>query len=59
MPGVQGRDRIPTMDRFMTDRRLEAVRRVLGAERVDAAWTEGCAMSVDAAIAYVRQQLSA
>ncbi len=46
------------LHRFFMDQRLDAARGALSAELVDAAWTEGCTMSVDSAIAYVRQQLT-
>jgi len=47
----------PVLHRLFMDQRLDAARGALSAELVDAAWTDGCTMSVDAAIAYVRQQL--
>ena len=42
---------------LLTERRLEASRRAVGSEVVAAAFAEGEAMSLDAAIAYAHQQL--
>ena len=53
---LQRRGMTAPIYRLHLERRLDAARGALGAELVDAAWTEGCAMSLDAAIAYVRQE---
>jgi tetratricopeptide (TPR) repeat protein len=45
-------------ERASMQRRLDAARRVLGAEAVDAAFREGGAMSIDEAIAYGRHHAS-
>ena len=50
--------RVPAMDRLRMDRRLDAARSVVDAELVDAALRVGSTMSLDAALAYTRQQLS-
>jgi predicted ATPase/DNA-binding XRE family transcriptional regulator len=42
---------------YLNEQRLDSARRVLGVERFDVAWTEGCAMSLEAAVAYAHQQL--
>jgi hypothetical protein len=48
----KGRGEITPGDRALLKRRLDAIGRALGAKAADAAFSEGCAMSVDEAIAY-------
>jgi tetratricopeptide (TPR) repeat protein len=53
---AQGRP-IPRLPRSIVERRLESARGTLGTQIVEAAWSEGRAMSLNEAIAYTRQQL--
>jgi hypothetical protein len=49
-----GRDR--PFHRSLTERRLDSLRGAAGPTLVDASWNAGCAMSLDAAVAYGRLQ---
>ena len=55
--GVGGNARQSSLFGSLTQRRLESAHSAVGPELVAAAWTEGRAMSLDAAVEYARQQL--